>query len=230
MIGCLVLAAGIAVVAVLVGKFSDTLGRALATIAMVALHAAFGLGYITGAENRGRKDGGRSIELFGNAVFTLIVASFVTSIFAIWHILGAWLAIKMYMLYGVLLFATLHADVLYRIRRFESRINTVVAANYFFMAAVVGMLVTVIFVEPHHLGDFFFRLLAACGIVDATLSITAIIMHKLYLQKHPELTAKANHAAAASSNFWKNPLVVLLIIFLGLQVAGSAVALVLRGH
>jgi len=231
LIGCLLSAAAIAVFAVLAGGFTDTLGKALATIIMVALHAALSFSYITTSEKQDKKDGGRSTELFSNTVFTLIVLSFITSTFAIWHLLGGSLTAKLYAAYGVLLFATLHGDVLFRIRHFEKRIDTIVTVNYFFMAIVVAMLFVIIFSGfSSALGSFYYRLLAASAIVDATMTITAIIMHKMYLQRHPVAAAQAAQATTAQSkNFWKNPLVVLLVFFLGLQVAGSLLALVLHG-
>jgi hypothetical protein len=231
LIGCLLGAATIAVIAVLVGSFNDTLGRALGTIAMVALHALLSFSYLTETEKRDKKDGGRSIELFSNTVFVLIVISFITSVFAIWQLLGSDITLKLYMFYGVILFATLHADVLYRIRGFERKIDTTVAANYIFMTTVVIMLSLVIFSSSRSdLGEFFYRLLAAVGIVDATMTMTAIIMHKMYLQKHPTLVAQAGQATTAQSkNLLHNPLVVLLIIFLAFQVIGSIFALILRG-
>jgi hypothetical protein len=231
LIGCLLGAASIAVIAVLVGKFNDVLGRSLGTIAMVALHATLSFSYIAETGKRDKKDGGRSIELFGNTVFVLIALSFITSIFAIWQLLDGSLTLKLYLSYGVLLFATLHADILFRIRRFERQIDNVVTANYFLMATVVTMLFIVIFSgQPSDLGEFFYRLLAAAGIIDATMTITAVILHKLYLQKHPELAASAELTPSArSKNFWKNPLVILLLIFLTFQVIGSLVALLLHG-
>lgn len=231
LIGCLLASATVAVTAVLVGSFNDTLLRALGTISMVALHAVLSFSYITETEKKDKKDGGRSIDLFSNTVFALIVISFITSIFAIWQLLGAELTFKLYMAYGVILFATLHADVLYRIRRFEKRIDNVVIANYFCMSVVVMMLFVVIFSnEPSDLGEFYYRLLAAFGIVDATMTITAIIMHKMYLQKHPELAESASPSATAQSkNFWKTPLVILLVIFLTFQVIGSLFALAVQG-
>lgn len=231
LIGCLIGAAAIAVIAVLVGSFNDTLGRAIGTIAMVALHALLSFSYLTETEKRDKQDGGRSIELFSNTVFTLIAVSFATSIFAIWQLIGGEITIKLYMFYAVLLFATLHADVLYRIRGFERRIDSTVSVNYFFMTAVVVMLTFVIFSpSPSDLSSFFYRLLAALAIIDATMTITSIILHKLYLQKHPKLAAQAAQVTAAhTKNFWRNPLVILLLILLSAQVIGSLVALLLHG-
>jgi len=224
LIGCLLGAATIAVIAVLIGSFNDTLGRALGTIAMVAIHAILSFSYISETEKRDKK-------LFSNTVFVLIVVSFITSVFAIWQLIGGSLTQKLYMSYGVLLFATLHADVLYRIRGFEKKIDNVVTANYFFMAVVVVMLFVIIFSDnPSDLGEFYYRLLAAVGIIDATMTITTIIMHKLYLQKHPVSVASSAQAVTAQSkNFWKNPLVILLLIFLALQIVGSLIALLMRG-
>ena len=178
LIACLIAAAAIAVVAVLVGSFSDTLSRALGTIAVVAIHASLSFSYISETEKRNKKDGGRSIELFSNAVFTLIVISFITSVFAIWQILSGELTSRLYLSYGVLLFATLHADILFRIRKFENKIDTVVSVNYAVMAIVVAMLFFVIYAsDPGNLGALFYRILAAFGIVDATMTMTAIIIY-----------------------------------------------------
>lgn len=227
LIGCLLGAASIAVVAVLIGSFNDTLARALGTIAVVAVHALMSLSYVSGAEKKDKKDGGRSIELFSNTVFGLIVASFITAIFAVWSLIGGEITYRLYLSYAVLLFATLHADVLYRIRKFDAKLDSVITANYAFMGIVVSMLFILIFsTNIDALGEGFYRVLGASGIVDATMTITAIIMHKLYLQKHPELITHSS--AAESKNFWKNPLVVVLLFFLALQLVGGFVSLLFR--
>lgn len=223
LIGSMIGAAGIAVVAVLIGSFTEILGRALSTIAMVAIHAVLSLSYISGTEKQEKKDGKRSLELFSNTVFTLIVVSFITSVFAIWQLLDGEFTWRLYMFYFVILFATLHADVLYRLKGFVEKIDKLVNANYALMAVVVVMLSMVIFIpEPSSLGEFFYRLLAAAGIIDATMTITAVMMHKLYLQKHPELAEKASvESQEGARSFWKNPFVVLLMILLAFQVVGA---------
>lgn len=230
LIGCLLGAAAIAVIAVLAGSFNDALVRALSTIALVALHAILSFGFISETEKQDKKDGGRSIELFTNTIFVLIVVSFITSVFAVWQLLEGSFTLKLYMAYGVLAFATLHADVLYRIRGFEKRIDSVITANYLLMALVVVMLFVVIFSNNRSdLGEFYYRLLAALGIIDATMTITAVIMHKLYVQKHPDLAVVSAETTANTRNFWKNPLVVILMIFLAFQVIGSLIALLING-
>lgn len=230
LIGCLIGSAGIAVVAVLVGSFSDTLGRALGTIAMVALHAIFGFSYISSTDNKDKKDGGRSIELFSNTVFALIAISFITSVFAIWELMSGELTLRLYGEYFILLFATLHADILYRIRGFEKRMDTLIEVNYVIMTIVVALLsVLIIIPETTSLGDLYYRLLAAIGIIDATMTLTIAIMQKLFLQKHPQAeTESSSENAIRSRNFWKNPLVVLLFIYLFFQVVGGLFALIVN--
>jgi hypothetical protein len=44
-------------------------------------------------------------------------------------------------------------------------------------------------------------LLAALGIIDATMTITAIIMHKMYLQKHPAVAAAEAKPLEANSPY-----------------------------
>lgn len=229
LIGCLLGSAAIAVIAVLFGSFNEVLGRSLGTIGMVALHALLAFSYVNETEKKDKRDGGRSIDLFSNTMFVLIVVSFITSVFAIWDLLPEGLTWKLYLSYFVIIFATLHADVLYRIRGFEKKIDTIVTTNYFFMTAVVLMLFIIIFsTDPSDLGGFYFRMLAAVGIIDATMSITAIIMQKLHLQKHPEIVSDSTLTTSGPSrNLWKNPLVILLIIFLGFQIIGGVVALII---
>lgn len=226
LIGCLVAAAAIAVIAVLLGSFNEILGKALSTIVAVAAHAAISFGYIAETEKRNRRESRRSTDLFSNIVFVLVVLSFITSVFTIWELLGVVLAGKLYLIYGILLFATLHADVLYRIQALEKKIDTIVTINYGFTSAVVLMLSVVVLMDnPSDLGELFYRILSAAGIIDATMTITAIIMQKLYLQKHPEPITPTTSQQA--KNFWENPLVKLLLIFLAFQVIGGLVSLAL---
>ncbi len=213
---------GIAVVAVIVGlvsNFNNVVIRELVTITMVALHGLLGFSYITSPERREKRAGVRSTELFSNTVFALIAVSFITSLFATWQLLGDQMTFKLYLFYGVVLFATLHADALYRLRGFDKKIDQAIVTNYLFMAVVAVMLTILIFASSSYLGTVFYRVLAAMGIIDATTTIAVVVMHKMYLQRHPELAAQAARAAKAQlKNFWKNLLVTLLLVFVILQI------------
>lgn len=66
--------------------------------------------------------------------------------------------------------------------------DMIVYVNYVFMIIVVGMLLPVISIDNASkvLGEMFFRILGAVGIIDGTLSVLTIIFYKLYMHKHPE--------------------------------------------
>lgn len=220
LIGCLIAAAALAVVAVLVGKFNDTFGKALFTILLVAAHSLASFGVISNNERQAAKD-----ELSGvtNTVFVLIVLSFVTSVFGVWHILPGEIVGKLYGAYGVLLFAALHAGMLKSIMGKQANIDKVVYANFYCMAVVVLLLLIVIFSGfSESLGSIFYRVLAAIGIIDATLTLVGVILHKIYTRKHPapnipegETAAQARHGHSVLK-----VIVVLVVGYVLLQVAG----------
>ncbi len=223
LIACLVCAAGIAVVTVLVGSFNDILGRALGTIVAVALHAFFGFAFLAATAKRDIKDRTHGSGLPSNTIFALIVASFITTVFAIWQLIPGDITSKLYLSYGVLLFAAFHADALYRISGLEKKLDTTIIANYIFMSIVVIMLIVLIFSDSYGLHEYFYRVLGAVAIVDATISMTAIIMHKMYVQKHPPAVTKQPRSAL------RQVLMVILYIFLATQLFGGLAVILMSG-
>lgn len=224
LIGCLVSTAFIAVVAVLTGGFNEVLGRSLLTILLVAVHTIISFGYLNKTDQQHKKSTRNTTELFANTVFSLIAISFITSIFATWQILGGDITYKLYLCYGVVLFATLHADLLYRLRGYQSGTDNLIISNYLLMTIVVFMLFIVIFAgDDRSLSEIFYRFLAAVGIVDATITLTVSIMHRLYLQKHPELAEKADDSRVGGKSFLRNPLVIIVLLYLFLQAISAIV-------
>jgi hypothetical protein len=185
LIGCLIAAAGVAVVTVLVGKFNDVTGKALFTIAIIALHSLVSISFI---ENNEKQDTFESLAVFTNATFGIIVLSFITAILGLWHVIPGELVARLYGLYFVLIFAILHGEVLAKTMGKQANIDTTVRVNFFFMAIVVVMLLPVIFLTAEStLSSLYYRGLAAAGIIDATLTLSAVILHTLYVQKHPKI-------------------------------------------
>ena len=231
LIGCLISSSAVGVIAVLAGGFNATLGRAIATIAMVAIHSALSFVYITESEKRNKNSTSHNPDIFSNTVFTLLVISFITSVFAIWQLIGGEITVKLYGTYGVILFATLHAEVLYRIRRLDKKIDSVINANYISMSIVVIMLIIVIFASNTSLvGNFYYRILSAIAIIDAAMTITSIIMQKLYLQKHPEIEAKFENSEQGKllkKSFFKRPFFIILMIFIALQFFGAIFSIII---
>ncbi len=195
LIGSLIAAAVVAVLAVLIGQLNDILWRSLATLSLVALHALASLFYIRTSEQSHEIE---DLTFFSNSVFLIIILSFVTSIFGTWKLFDGELVGKLYETYFVLLFASLHGELLYKSTKFEAYIDNLVKINYGFMAIVICMLLPIIFLGDTAFGDFYYRALAAAAIVDATLSILVVIFHKLYLQKHPQAPSQLFAVTATS--------------------------------
>lgn len=182
MIVGLIGAAALAVFAVLAGSFNETFQKALLTLSFVVVHALASLGFV---EQTG-KSKSSGFKFFENVFFGLIVLSFFTSIFGVWKILGSDVVAKLYGTYFILLFASLHGQMLVETRGKQSRIDTIVNVNYVLMSLVIVLILPIIWTTDSNFPSIYYRILAACGIVDATLTILAVILHKLYVQKHPE--------------------------------------------
>lgn len=181
----LVAAASVAVVAVLLGEFNEALRNSLLTIFMMVIHSSLSIGFIANNEEQNNLD---NLPVFTNATFGALVLSFGTSVLGIWDVISGDFVGNLYMLYFVLLFAVLHGEVLGKTLGMQKGRDKLVYINYVFMAAVVLLLVPVIFAEDTDiLGSLYFRILAACSIIDATLTLLIAIFHKIYLDKHPKV-------------------------------------------
>lgn len=230
MIGGLIGAAVVAVAAVLAGSFNSTFEKALSTLFVVVIHAMACLAFV---EQTG-KSKNSSFRFFENAVFSIIVLSFFTAIFGIWGLLSGDIVGKIYGTYAVLLFACLHGQMLVDTRGKRASIDTLVNFNYGVMAVVIILILPLIWLTPMDFPGFYFRLLAAFGIIDGTLTILAVIFHRLYLQKHPEARSPIftvttqldsnGHPVVAQTVAQKrsvHPLLWLLGILLAGQLAAS---------
>ena len=194
----LIAAALLAVITVIIGKFNSLFDKALITILMVAIHSLISLGFITNNEKTKTFD---NLAFFTNTAFVIIIASFLTSVMWTWNIVHPTLGYELYELYFVILFASLHGEALFKITGKQNLINKLVYSNYIFMSGVVIMLIPIIFFQQTNFPSIYFRLLAAIGIIDATLTIISVIQYKLYLQKNPDLNDNlfGNQSSALAS-------------------------------
>ncbi len=185
LIGALIASAGVAVVTVLVGKFNETSTRVFLTLLMVILHSLISLSFIW---DDSRQKTFERLAFFTNVLFMLIVLSFITSILGIWKIISGDLVGKLYQTFFVIGFASLHSDILSKVLQKETYMDLIAYANFVFIILVVGMIMPIIYVAnaTKVLGETYYRILGALGIIDGTLSILAIIFYKLYIHKHPE--------------------------------------------
>ena len=182
MIGGLITAAALAVIAVLLGSFNETFMKALFTLGLVMFHALACLTFI----EQTTKAPNSNFKFFENVVFFILVLSFFTSIFGVWGVMAGSLVGKLYGTYLVLLFACLHGQMLSQTRGKQTNIDNIVTANYILMGIVILLILPLIWFKADGFAGFYYRLLAACGIIDATLSILAVMLHRMYIQKHPE--------------------------------------------
>lgn len=222
LIGALILSALLAVVTVLIGEFNDFAWRVLATLGMVMIHSLISLGFIWNDERQNTFD---KLSFFANVIFILIVISFITSIFGIWKIVPSDMIGNLYQTYFVLAFASLHGDILSKALGKEKYMNITISANYVFMIAVVLMLQPIIFLSDpsSQLGDFYYRLLAAIGIIDGTLSILTIIFYKIYMHNHPKLenpliVNKSQEVKKSGLSWWVWLLIIYLVVQIGFPI------------
>lgn len=234
LIGSLIAAAAIAVAAVLVGSFNDILSRALYTLVIVAFHALVSLAYIQSNEKRQEA---QELGFFSNAVFLIIILSFITSIFGVWNVFDSSLVEKLYQAYFIILFGVLHVELLYKSTGLEVRIDRLVLANFVFIAIVLVQLLLVISFDSGSFNGLYYRILSAAAIVDTTLTILVVILQKLYLSKHPEMqsalftnvgvgAATGQLGAVQPARRRTNPLLLALGLFIAFQFIGAILFLV----
>ena len=224
LIGSLIISAIVAVITVLIGEFNEITARVLLTLLMVIIHSLISLAFMWDDE---RQNTFERLAFFSNIVFVLIIISFLTSIFGIWKIIPGELVTNLYQTYFVIGFAALHGDILSKALNKETYMDMIIYANYIFMIIVVLMLQPIIFFDNaiKELGEMFFRILGAIGIIDGTLSILTIIFFKLYMHKHPKkenplqsnLSGQKNQKTKGRLNIWVWILIIYLIAQIGIS-------------
>jgi len=216
-IGSLIIAALVAVITVLIGEFNEVTTRVFATLFMVVGHSLISLAFIW---DDSRRNTFNKLVFFVNTVFLLIIMSFITSLFGIWKIVPGETIWDLYQTYFLIGFASLHADILSKALYKEKYMDMIIYANYLFIFIVVLMFLPIIYItdSTRVLGEMYFRILAATGIIDGTLSILTIIFYKLYMHKHPEIEIPV-HKKGFSIWLW------ILIIYLFFQIIGPIIIL-----
>lgn len=210
MLGCLVAAAVVAIVTVLIGQFNDTTGRSLGTVFSALFHIAIVFGLVSMASSKAEISP-KTTDFVINSSIVIAVLSFFTSTFSIWGALSGDFALKLYTTYVVALFVLLHVKTLIDVQAVYQKVRPYVYANYVFIAVVACMILGVVYATNGSdlLQGFYGRLLAASAIVDVTLSVIVAGMHRLYLQQHPEITVNQPARAHSGSRI----LIVLLLFF-----------------
>ena len=183
LIGALIISALVAIVTILIGKFNEITLKILLTLSMVVVHSLISLAFIWDDE---KQDLSGKFAFFVNVFFLVIVISFVISIFGIWKIIPREVVWEIYQTFFIVVLSSLQGNFLSKALNKETYLDLIVYVNYLFIAVVVLMLLPVIYVDNvvKYLGEIYFRILGAVGIIDGTLSILTIIFYKLYKHKH----------------------------------------------
>lgn len=209
LIGCLIVAALIAIGVVLFGEFNEVTGKVFFTLFVAIIHSLVSLAFVWDESGKGLYD----MRFFVNTLFILIIASFVTSIFGIWEIIPSDYIWRVYQTYLYIAIGALHGNVLSKAMGKTGYMDKIISSNYVFIVAVILMLQPIIFTKNamQVLPEMNFRLLGALAIIDATLSILTIIFYRLYTNKHPEV--KNESSSFEGLGIW----VLILGVFLAWQ-------------
>lgn len=212
MLGCLIVAAAVAVGAVLIGEFNQTTWRALGTVFAAIIHIGILFAVISTASSKVTHPSiERAQEFVINTAIVIAVMSFFTTVLGTWDVLTGDVPAKFYGTYAVVLFAVLHVKTLFDIQILYQKARNVIYANYAFIFLVAILLLYAIWAGTDVLSGFTGRLLAAAAIIDATLSIIAAVLFKLHAQKDPELAQQLKGPARSAST--KVIIAILLFIF-----------------
>lgn len=212
MLGCLIVAAAVAVGAVLIGEFNQTTWRALGTVFAAIIHIGILFAVISTASSKVTHPSiERAQEFVINTAIVIAVMSFFTTVLGTWDVLTGDVPAKFYGTYAVVLFAVLHVKTLFDIQILYQKARNIIYANYGFIFFVAILLLYAIWAGTEVLSGFTGRLLAAAAIIDATLSIIAAVLFKLHAQKDPELAQQLKGPARSAST--KVIIAILLFIF-----------------
>lgn len=187
LLGCLITAATIAVVAILIGGMGDIAWRAVGTICIAILHIAFL--FIILPAGHTSVSMRRSSNMIVNALLAIVIGSFFTAVAHNWELLDSSIAGKLYSTFIVAFISLIHVKALMDIEDDDPSVRSVVRYNYGALGLAALLVTGLIYIEDSYqlLSGFYGRLLAATFVVDVTLSIVVAVMHRLYMQKHPEL-------------------------------------------
>jgi hypothetical protein len=208
LIGGLILSALISIIAVLTGEFGDTIGRAFGTTFTIMIHSLVGLLFLSVKRSRSL-----SSSIIINTVFTIVIASMITSIFGVWDILTDELVGDLYSTYFLALIAALIIAGLVSAHVKDKIVGTMAWSASGTVAVAFTSLLPWIFVQySSMLPEFYFRVVAALFILAATVTILTVIFDRLFMIKHPEAKAPANPNAMP---LWVKILLGFLVFIFG---------------
>lgn len=222
MIGGLVLSATISIIAVLIGEFNDYIQKSLLTTFSIVIHSMLALAFVSvNTEHHNEAD-----EIPLNTLFGIIVASFATSIFAIWDIMSGEIVGDCYLAYFYAIIAALLCRVLFQSNRTDKNTRALANSSMGVTVFLFVLLMPSVFVNyPALLPDIYYRLIAATAILLGTTSVLTAIMHRLYINKHPEINAEVSN-----KKHFPNIIVVIIVVVILLYLLPYSFSAINRGY
>jgi len=221
LIGGVVVSALISIGAILIGRIDDNIARALWTTFLTVIHALVILAFMSSA-SRKRSAGD---ELTVNALYTVTIASYFTSVLAAWDVLGDRLTGDFYQLYFYTVIIVLVVRLLLRIRAVDEMTKRMRQALLGSVALLWAYLIPSVFDDEYIkvLPGLYYRGIAALAVLIGTLAVLMTIFHRIYTMRHPEARV------TAESHPKRFPVwAVVLIILVGLWVAAAIFSAVVR--
>ncbi len=222
LIGGLIASAGISIVAVLTGDFTETFGKAFATTVVLVIHALAALAFLSIKTQKSLPS-----RLLVDTFFWVVVASLLTAVLGIW---GIFTEILVGDFYGVYFVAILTALIVSALLTAHHQDQTTRALMYGSVASVVS---TFLLTAPYFFADtnyvlpeIYGRITWAFLILSATLVALTAIFDRLYTVKHPELKASPKPGAMPT---WLKILLVLIVAFFCLPFIMPFLSLVIAG-
>jgi len=217
-IGILIVAACVSVVAVLMGAVNDAISKTYATLFWSAIHCLIALAIIW---NDSIEKTYTRLPFFLNTLFLIVALSFAATVLKVWDVVTWHTLNNFYKTFATLAFASFHGEILSKVEKKKNHIDAAIYINYIFIILVFCLLQVQFYID--NVGDLFYRILAAGSIIDGTLSLLVIIFYRLYKYNNPttEIQAPQEEYDPIISL-----LMVLLVIYLFFLVVAPLIGLI----
>lgn len=215
LIGGVVIAAIVSIAAILIGEINDYIARALLTTLSMVIHAMIALAFMSTTEKH--RTTGREIVV--NTLFAITVASFFTTTLGIWKVIGTDVTGDFYQLYFYAIVASLIIWAMLGVQVLDTVTNRLMRISVGLVCAMWVYLIPSVFDDgyPRLWPEIYYRGIAAVGILLGTMLVLTAIFHKLYLTKHPEVSAILADKAGTKKHM---PVWMVVVLFLiGVPVA-----------
>jgi hypothetical protein len=186
LIGGLVISALISVSAILIGEFNSVIQKALLTTLVLVTHSLLALAIVS-ADSRNML--GKSI--IATTILVSVLANMFTTTFGIWQIWGEGASLNAFHLYMLAIGTAFVIAGVFKLRLAHqaTRILTYVSVGLIGLFSL--LVVPWIVVDNSSLLDaFYFRAIAAAGILAATSLVITAIVNRIALGQHQALRHK----------------------------------------